>query len=165
MRLIKQDTDFWQFSCGFDLALTKRYIANDLYTCEYSFKLTTVVEMDACHILLGRPWQYDMDTTYKGRDNTYLFWWHGQKIILVPTGTNNPLQRNTTTGGMPLLTLGEGEFMEEVKASGVLLTVVVKGEESVPNAAIPKISQPLLEEFRDLTPVELPTWLPPMQDI
>jgi hypothetical protein len=40
-----------------------------------------VVEMDACHVLLGRPWQYDVNATYKGRDNVYLFWWPGKKII------------------------------------------------------------------------------------
>lgn len=27
--------------------------------------------MDACHLLLGRLWQYDMDATYNCRKNTY----------------------------------------------------------------------------------------------
>ncbi|KAG7961926.1 hypothetical protein I3843_09G040300 [Carya illinoinensis] len=27
-------------------------------------------KMDACHVLLGRMWQYKVDATYKGRDNT-----------------------------------------------------------------------------------------------
>ncbi|KAJ9542314.1 hypothetical protein OSB04_028820 [Centaurea solstitialis] len=31
--------------------------------------LCDVLEMDACHILLGRPWQFDHDVTYRGRDN------------------------------------------------------------------------------------------------
>jgi len=34
MRLVKQNTDFWSFSYGFDLALAKRYIANESCTCE-----------------------------------------------------------------------------------------------------------------------------------
>ncbi|GAV66902.1 hypothetical protein CFOL_v3_10412, partial [Cephalotus follicularis] len=29
----------------------------------------SIVDMDASHVLLGRPWQYDVDITYKGRDN------------------------------------------------------------------------------------------------
>ena len=33
-----------------------------------------VIDMDACHILLGRLWHYDVDATYKGRDNTFVFW-------------------------------------------------------------------------------------------
>lgn len=32
------------------------------------------VEMDVCHILLGRPCQFDVDSTYKGHDNVYSFW-------------------------------------------------------------------------------------------
>jgi hypothetical protein len=38
--------------------------------------------MDACHMILGRPWQFDMDATYKGRDNVYVFMKGGQKVVL-----------------------------------------------------------------------------------
>ncbi|KAH0761032.1 hypothetical protein KY290_017105 [Solanum tuberosum] len=31
--------------------------------------LCDVVPMQACHVLLGRPWQYDRDTTHHGRKN------------------------------------------------------------------------------------------------
>ena len=27
--------------------------------------------MDVCHILLGRPWQYDRSATHDGRKNVY----------------------------------------------------------------------------------------------
>jgi hypothetical protein len=30
-----------------------------------------VVPMTACHLLLGRPWQYDRDVRHNGRANTY----------------------------------------------------------------------------------------------
>ena len=32
-----------------------------------------VVPMNVCHLLLGRPWQYDLDATHGGRSNTYSF--------------------------------------------------------------------------------------------
>ena len=32
-----------------------------------------VVEMDACHLILGRPWQYHVDATHKCKDNVYVF--------------------------------------------------------------------------------------------
>lgn len=32
-----------------------------------------VVFMDACHVLLGRPLQNDMDITHKARHNIYIF--------------------------------------------------------------------------------------------
>jgi hypothetical protein len=43
-----------------------------------------VVSMDACHILLGRPWQYDRSVLYDGRKNTYSFSIKGKKIVLAP---------------------------------------------------------------------------------
>lgn len=40
----------------------------------YSDEVTCdVVDINVCHVLLGRPWQYDVDALHKGRDNTYLF--------------------------------------------------------------------------------------------
>ena len=41
-----------------------------------------VVAMDACHLLLERPWQYDRKVSYDGRQNTYTFWKDRQKITL-----------------------------------------------------------------------------------
>lgn len=32
-----------------------------------------VVDMDTCHLLLGSPWQHDVDATHKGRQNIYFF--------------------------------------------------------------------------------------------
>ena len=41
-------------------------IYQDFITCD-------VVDMDACHILLQRPWQYDVDATHKSKENIYVF--------------------------------------------------------------------------------------------
>ncbi|GJX22684.1 reverse transcriptase, partial [Tanacetum coccineum] len=30
-----------------------------------------IVDMDACHLLFGRPWQFDVDARHDGRDNIY----------------------------------------------------------------------------------------------
>lgn len=38
-----------------------------------------VVDMKACHLLLGRPWQNDVDATHKGKDNVHTFQWKGKK--------------------------------------------------------------------------------------
>ena len=44
-----------------------------------------VVAMDAFHLLLGRPWQYDREVSHNGRTNTYSFLFEGVKIILIPS--------------------------------------------------------------------------------
>ena len=43
-----------------------------------------VVPMQACSLLLGRPWEHDNDATHHGRSNKYTFMHKGQKITLVP---------------------------------------------------------------------------------
>ena len=43
-----------------------------------------VVPMNACHLLLGRPWQFDLDATHGGRSNTYSFMHKGVHHILKP---------------------------------------------------------------------------------
>ena len=59
--------------------LTKEYqtLVTEKAMVEFSlgdFKdkvLCDIVEMDACHLLFGRPWQYDMDAMYNCRKNMY----------------------------------------------------------------------------------------------
>ena len=41
------------------------------------------VEMDAWHLILG-SWQYDVDATHKCKDNVYVFFKNGKKIVLGP---------------------------------------------------------------------------------
>jgi hypothetical protein len=40
--------------------------------------------MQACSLLLGRPWEHDNDATHRGRSNNYTFMHKGKKITLVP---------------------------------------------------------------------------------
>ncbi|CAA0816895.1 Uncharacterized mitochondrial protein AtMg00860, partial [Striga hermonthica] len=89
-----------------------------------------VVPMDACHLLLGRPWQYDRDATHCGRLNTYSF-------VLGEMHT------------APLVLL----LIKHDRTAHV--------EDRIPPAAI----GPLLTEFADVFPDELPTGLPPLRDI
>ncbi|TYK19824.1 Asp_protease_2 domain-containing protein [Cucumis melo var. makuwa] len=43
-----------------------------------------VLDIDVCHIYLGRPWQYDVQAIYRGSENTYEFQWMNKKIVLIP---------------------------------------------------------------------------------
>ena len=43
-----------------------------------------VVPMQACHLLLGRPWQFDHDATHHGRSNKYSFMHQGVNHVLEP---------------------------------------------------------------------------------
>ncbi|KAK4729553.1 hypothetical protein R3W88_022541 [Solanum pinnatisectum] len=44
--------------------------------------LCDVLPMKACHVLLGRPWQYDRDTTHHGKKNRYSLLHNCKKFTL-----------------------------------------------------------------------------------
>ena len=46
--------------------------------------LFDVIPKDACHILLGRPWQFDRRVMHDGRKNTFQFEKYGKKLNLCP---------------------------------------------------------------------------------
>ena len=72
--------------CEFPSSIGKYY--KDEIVCD-------VVDMDTCHILFKRTWYYDVDATYKGWDNTFVFWWFDKKIILMPQ--SQPSENNSVT--------------------------------------------------------------------
>lgn len=46
--------------------------------------LCDVMPMDVCHVLLGRPWQFDRKVIHDGRRNTYTLEKDGNKHTLLP---------------------------------------------------------------------------------
>jgi hypothetical protein len=43
-----------------------------------------IVPMQACHLLLGHPWQFDLDSMHFGQSNKYTFINKEKKVVLVP---------------------------------------------------------------------------------
>ena len=123
-----------------------------------------VVEMDACHMILGKPWQYDVDITYKGRDNVYVFMRGGQKIVLGPLKEDFSAVE-LKVQGKPILLVDGGTFITETHGASEVFVIIVGGgiETDPPN--VPKALQPLLTEFQAIIPADLPEGLPPMCDI
>ncbi|KAJ0886221.1 putative nucleotidyltransferase, Ribonuclease H [Helianthus annuus] len=116
-----------------------------------------VVPMDACHLLLGRPWEYERNIEHNGRSNTYSFLFGGVKITLVPS---KPKQLAAKQSGT-LLTISQfQDELEDTDSVFVLIGKAVPEEVEIPDAMLP-----LLEEFSDVFPVELPDGLPPLRDI
>nr|GEX07348.1 hypothetical protein [Tanacetum cinerariifolium] len=80
--------------------------------------------MDGCHLLVGRPWEYDRNTTHNGRANTYSFMFDGVKITLMPnkpkelvnkpTGKEVAKDREIPTAMIPLLEEFSNVFPDEL---------------------------------------------------
>ncbi|PRQ41954.1 putative nucleotidyltransferase, Ribonuclease H [Rosa chinensis] len=144
-------------SCKVPVSIGKHY--KDEVLCD-------IIDMDACHILFGRPWQYDVDVTYKGRDNVMLFMWNNHKIAMAPVCQ---FEKSGVKKGESFLTLSSSELEMEraFKESEVFCPVVIKGLLSAEKeeVVIPKEVQDMLGGFKELILDELPNKLPPMRDI
>ena len=128
-----------------------------------------VVPMDACHILLGRPWMYDRRVMHNGYLNTYSFTKNGKKITLNPMSPSElhkikPQKSQTQsdlllTCGEPLLKASQHEF-EALKEW--ILQVQEEPETPLPSHPIAKV---IMNQFSHLFPEEIPSGLPPKRDI
>eukprot|EP00253_Pinus_taeda_P033425 PITA_33425 len=71
-----------------------------------------IMPMDVCHILLGRPWQYDRKVTHDGVLNCYKFEKDGVKHTLVPIKE----EKEAVEGNEPKALLMNGkQFLKQVE--------------------------------------------------
>lgn len=54
--------------------------------------------MDVCHILLGKPWQYDIHVIHDGRKNTSTFKMKKIEIVLLPS-KDEPTTKSSEESG------------------------------------------------------------------
>ncbi|GKE02833.1 transposon ty3-I gag-pol polyprotein, partial [Tanacetum coccineum] len=141
--------------CKVPLAIGKHY--NELVTCD-------VIDIEVCHVLLGRPWQHDMDATHKGKSNMYLFRWSGKTIAMLSLSVISPKTKleNKT---LATLVASPKEFQVERKEMRVSYVLVVEGIEDVMKNAISAVIKPLLAEFGKIVTDEAPDALPPLRNI
>lgn len=117
--------------------------------------LCDVVPMDACHLLLERPWQYDQQAVHDGRLNTYTIIKEGKHFTLWPTEEDEAVQ-------VVLLTK---QLIRNVRVTGVCYALIAKEVREEKSTGVPKEVRRLLKEYSDITPDELPTGLPPDRGI
>ena len=84
--------------------------------CYVDEVVRNVVEIDACHLILGRPWQYDVDATHRCKDNVYMFIKNGRKIVIGPIKEDS-VPKDFKVEGKPSLLIvnNEDEFNRECK--------------------------------------------------
>ena len=119
-----------------------------------------VVPMDACHRLLGRPWQYDRRAIYDGYTNTYSFVKGGVKVKLAPLSPSELNKKESK----PLISLVTKEQLN-LTTEEIQIVCFILLFESNPGTDAPEGIQPLLAEFPDVVPEEIPSGLPPIRDI
>lgn len=127
--------------------------------------------MDACHILLGRLWRFDREATHRGKDNTYSFEFKGRTITLLPSPeqqlTDELLSLSTSQSRQEksLLVLPKAAFEEHLWDAQVVWALVFTPVASTETVQVPREFQPLLSDFNDVFPSDLPMELPHLRYI
>ena len=114
-----------------------------------------VVPMDACHLLLGRPWQFDRRVMHDGFNNTHSFVKDGIRITLAPTKLNAIEAKKESK----LFLIGS-QTMESISKGKTPTSLLVLETNDSVYSEIPELICPLLEEFSDIVPEEIPDGLP-----
>lgn len=158
-----------------ELCISRRYRVpfsigstyKDLVFCD-------VIPMDICHLILGRPWQYDRRIIHVGFANTYSFSFEDKKIKLLPSqeaaaSTSHDLVHAPPAIQAPdlrlVLLVNHFQFMEECAKKKGDLVLILKPETPTFLGDVPLPFKNLLAEFRDVFPDDLPAGLPPLRDI
>ncbi|XP_020677817.1 uncharacterized protein LOC110096287 [Dendrobium catenatum] len=148
---------------GMEIAVTEtcrvQFSIGRHYTCEV---LCDVVEMDVCHLILGRPWQFDVCIIYDGRANTYALEWKGKQLRLLPhsTGTENKAE-----AGRPALHIVTGNgLLASCEENTPLFALVIREAAPCHDKDDRQLIEPLLKQFQDVLSNNVTT-LPPLRSL
>src|SRR5438105_5778201 len=146
-----------------------------------------VVPMDACSLLLGRPWEFGTDALHHGRTNKYTLMHKGKKIILLPMSPAEivkyeqdrmriakdksnvePEKQQGIKLKSPVLLATKTDLAELERSNETCYALVCKHAFfSIDDAsiALPPAVANLLQDYVDVFPPEIPPGLPPMRGI
>ncbi|XP_074319087.1 uncharacterized protein LOC141656020 [Silene latifolia] len=129
--------------------------------------LCDVVPMDACHLLLGRTWEFDKNSIHQGRSNTYSFKQGSKKITLTPLPPNqkNYESPSVTDGLNGVLFLSEAEMVKEMQQEWPVLFLLSREIHKDGEHKLPADIRSLLEQYQDVFSTDLPSGLPPLRGI
>eukprot|EP00253_Pinus_taeda_P019835 PITA_19835 len=140
--------------------------------CEVEFQIgrykdkiiCDVMPMDVCHILLGRPWQFDRSAVHDGKTNCYKFVKDRIKHTLVPIKEESTAE----TSGVKALLMAGKEFIKQIEDSNMNFVVIRRPKAVILHTHIsdlPEEIQKMLQEFGDIVVDDLPDELPPRRGI
>jgi hypothetical protein len=135
--------------------------------------------MQACSLLLSRPWEYDTGALHHGRSNKYTLMHKGKKITLLPV---TPAKERAKLEKEELNVKSENQQGIKLKGSFLLATksdlakidnglcyalICKEALFSIDDIAstLPCAASILFQENRDVFPDEIPLGLPPLRRI
>jgi hypothetical protein len=150
-----------------------------------------VVPMEACNILLGRPWQFDTYSIHHGRSNQYSLLHHDKKIVLLPmtpeailcddvakaTKAKSESKKNAKSAAAKkdeirlkghCLLATKSDINELIDSTSVVYALVFQDAlisiHDMEHSLPPAVAN-VLQEYSDIFPSEIPAGLPPIREI
>ncbi|WZY72210.1 hypothetical protein YC2023_004450 [Brassica napus] len=140
--------------------------------------LCDVIPMEASHILLGRPWQFDRRVIHDGFTNKHSFEFNGKRTVLVPLTPKEvhedqlQLQKKKEVDLKPDKQHNFYAKASEIKRSlyshqSVVLFIFKESLLSLTDCTpvYPSEMSALLQEYQDVFPEDNPIGLPPIRGI
>lgn len=145
-----------------------------------------VLPMDACHVLLGRPWQFDKKAVHDGFTNRHSFDHKGKKITLVPLSPSEVHQdqvqlkknqdQDSKADKPETSTRNSNFFVKESQVRKSLCSqkpflLLIYKESLLASSSfdlapeIPSEFLGILQDYSDVFPEENPKGLPPVRGI
>ncbi|GJY33328.1 gag-pol polyprotein [Tanacetum coccineum] len=154
-------------SQGNEVKVTRQVIVPFSMGTVYHDEITCdVVPMDACHLLLGRPWLFDKHVYHNGHLNTYSLFINGKKITLTSLKPNEISKVEMNTKSDKGLFMSQKEVVKELESGTYVLALLMcEKDEEKKGYNVPSLVKPLLSEFADVFLKELPPSLPPIRGI
>ena len=123
-----------------------------------------IIPMDVYPVLLGRPWQYDKNVMYNGRDNTFTFEKDGRKHTIIHMKD----EQTEVQSSSKILLVKEKEFLKHIQYEEVSFVIVGKPWVVLTNKRLDDFLievHKILEEYVDIVFDDLPNALPPIRSI
>ncbi|XP_059068531.1 uncharacterized protein LOC131859036 [Cryptomeria japonica] len=125
--------------------------------------LCDIVPIDVCHLLLGKPWQYDREAQHDGKNNVYVIKKGGVSYTLTPLKEDESVVHE----GPSVMVVKEKEFIKNLEEEECGYTIMGKPISEVvdnDNKEVTKEVKTLLDNYEGIAVKELPNSLPPIHD-
>lgn len=120
--------------------------------------MCNILDMIACHVLLGRPWQHDRRTTHNGYTNVYTLRHEGKLKDLMPLPPNKTIPPKKPKQNTSLMS--RRVSLKEIQREGRAFLLFSKEVVNEETPVDPRIAK-LLEVYAYVFPSDLPKGLPP----
>ena len=84
-----------------------------------------VVPMNACHILLSWPWQFDWNVVHDGKHNTHSFYFENRNITLLPSKELICVGLGPSSTSKPAMFLSRSHFETKLHDMGMCFVLIM----------------------------------------